>query len=154
MSTALPAEHPLWLAVTLPPDPRMALVVRDLAARIARQVGCEGDDADAFGGILVEAVTQAIAHAGESGGAIRVEVLFRIDGAAFEVTLLLRADDERTEAALAATEPQAIWPVDVLSQLTGRFEIWRDSEGCRCRVTRPLSTMGVKDRPERAGSGC
>jgi len=58
------------------------------------------------------------------------------------VTLLLRGADDRGVAALAALEPSAVWPVDVLKSVTDRFEISRDPQGSRCRVTRPLAGRG------------
>ena len=138
MLTVLPVEQPYWFSLRMPADPRMAPVVRDLAAKIARQVGCAGDEADALGAALVEAVSHAIERGGDGRGGTHVEILFRIDLSAFEVTLLLRGDDDRAVAALAEAEPETIWPVDVLRRITGRFEISRDPQGSRCRVTRPV----------------
>ena len=56
---------------------------------------------------------------------------------AFEVTLLLDGDGDGGAAASSGLEPAAVWPVDVLREVTDRFEISRDPQGIRCRVTRP-----------------
>lgn len=137
MLTVWPVERPFWFSLAMPADARVAPVVRELTVRIARQVGCAGDAADALGGTLVEAVSHAIER-GSGGGGTHIEVLFRIDLSAFEVTLLLKGDDDRALAALAAADPETVWPVDALRRITGRFEISRDPQGSRCRVTRPV----------------
>jgi hypothetical protein len=139
MDSVLPVEQPFWFSITMAADVRLASVLRDLVVRIGRQVGCACGDADQFGATLVDAVSQAIAHGQSSGARARVEAVFRVGLAAFEVTLLLEGVDERGVAALAALEPTAVWPVDVLKRVTDRFEISRDPRGARCRVTRPLA---------------
>lgn len=138
VDSMLPVEQPFWFSITMPADVRLAPVLRDLCMRIGRQVGCACEDADRFGATLVDAVSQAIAHGEPAGAGARVEAVFRVGPSAFEVTLLLKGRDDRGAAALAALEPAAVWPIDVLKRVTDRFEISRDPEGSRCRVTRPL----------------
>jgi hypothetical protein len=139
MDSVLPVEQPFWFSITMGADVRLAPVLRDLSVRIARQVGCASEDADKFGATLVDAVSQAIEHGRPAGEGARVEAVFRVGLSAFEVTLLLKGGDDRGEAALAALEPASVWPVDVLKRVTDRFEISRDPQGSRCRVTRPLA---------------
>ena len=142
MDSVLPVEQPFWFSITMAADVCLVPVLRDLSVRIARQVGCAAGDADRFGATLVDAVSQAIERGLAAGGAARVEAVFRVGVSAFEVTLLLRGADDRGVAALAALEPSAVWPVDVLKSVTDRFEISRDPQGSRCRVTRPLAGRG------------
>ena len=137
MDSVLPVEQPFWFSITMAADVRIASVLRDIVVRIGRQLGCACEDADLFGATLVDAVSQAIVHGQPSGA--RLEAVFRVGMAAFEVTLLLKAGDDRGVAALAALEPTSVWPVDVLKRVTDRFEISRDPQGARCRVTRPLA---------------
>ncbi len=139
MTTVLPVEQPFWFSIAMQADVRLAPVLQDLSARIARQVGCASDDASCVGSALVEAVSHAIERSRAAGQAARVEVVFRVSFSAFEVTLLLKGQNERSASALAALDPGAIWPADVLKRITDRFEISRDPQGSRCRVTRPMA---------------
>jgi hypothetical protein len=138
MSIVLPVEQPFWFSITMAADLRAVPVLRDLSVRIARQVGCAGEDANRFGATLVDAVSQAIERGAAGEAATRVTAVFRVSLSAFEVTLLLAGSDDRGTAVLAALEPASIWPVDVLKKVTDRFEISRDPQGSRCRVTRPI----------------
>jgi anti-sigma regulatory factor (Ser/Thr protein kinase) len=143
MDSVLPVEQPFWFSITMGADVRLAPVLRDLSARIARQVGCVDEDADRFGTTLVKAVSQAIEHGHPAGEGTRIEAVFRVGLSAFEVTLLLKGGSDRGVAALAALEPTAVWPVEVLKCITDRFEISRDPQGSRCRVTRPLAARAA-----------
>jgi hypothetical protein len=135
MSIVLPVEQPFWFSITMAADLRVVPVLRDLSVRIARQVGCAGEDANRFGATLVDAVSQAVERGAAGESATRVAAVFRVSPSAFEVTLLLAGKDSRAAAAL---EPASIWPVDVLKKVTDRFEISRDPQGSRCRVTRSI----------------
>lgn len=139
MDSVLPVEQPFWFSITMAADVRLAPVLRVLCVRIGRQVGCACEDADRFGATLVDAVSEAIARGQTVGAGARVEAIFRVGPSAFEVTLLLKGGDDRGVAALAALEPTDVWPVDVLKRVADRFEISRDPQGSRCRVTRPLA---------------
>jgi hypothetical protein len=139
MDKVLPVERPFWFSITMPADPRLAPVLRDLSVRIARQVGCAGENADRFGATLAEAVSQAIGRGQMDPGGAHVEARFRVNLSAFEVTLLLKADDERAAAALAGADPARVWSRDALEGVTDRFEVSRVPDGIRCRVTRVLS---------------
>ncbi len=139
MTTVLPVEQPFWFSITMQADVRLAPVLHDLSTRIARQVGCASGDSDCVGSTLVEAVSHAIERGRATGHAARVEAVFRVSFAAFEVTLLLKGQDDRAASALAALDPAAVWPAEVLKRVTDRFEISRDPHGARCRVTRPIA---------------
>ena len=139
MTSVFPVEHPFWFSVVLPADPRMLFVLRDLSGRIGRQVGCAPEDADSFGGALVDAVTRAIERGAPDRRGARVEVVFRVRLSAFEVAIWLKGNDDHAAAALASLDPEAVWPVEILKKITDRFEISRDPEGSRCSVTRPIS---------------
>jgi anti-sigma regulatory factor (Ser/Thr protein kinase) len=139
MDSVLPVEQPFWFSITIAAEVRLTALLRDLSVRIARQVGCVDEDADRFGSTLVKAVSQAIEHGHPAAEGACVEVVFRVGQSAFEVTLLLKGGSVRGVAALAALEPETVWPVDVLKCMTDRFEISRDPQGSRCRVTRPLA---------------
>ena len=136
MHKVLPVEAPFWFSITTPADPRQAPVLHDLAVRIARQVGCTEEHAGEFGLRLAETVATAIerAHTGPAG--VRLKARFRVHLSAFEVTLLLAGTSERGVAALAALDPAAVWPGEALRGATDGFEVSRDPDGIRCRVTR------------------
>jgi hypothetical protein len=138
MNTVLPVEQPFWFSITMRADLRLVPVLHEIAARIARQVGCAREDADCFGATLIDAVSQAVERGQARQGSARVEAVFRVTPSAFDVTLLLTGRDDTSTAALAALEPAAVWPVDVLRRVTDRFEISRDPKGSRCRVTRGI----------------
>ena len=138
MNKVLPVEQPFWFTITMPADPRLAPIFRDLAIRIARQVGCAGEPADRFGATLAAAVERATRRDRAAGEQSHIEAVFRVNLSAFEVTLLLKGDDAEARAALAASDPGGIWPADLLEGVTDRFEVSRDPDGVRCRVTRAL----------------
>src|SRR5512139_2021891 len=104
MNTVLPVEQPFWFSITMRADARLVPVLRDLSVRLARQVGCQGDDADCFGSTLVDAVAQAIERSRTGEGMAGVEAVFRVSLSAFEVTLVLRGYDDRGAAALASLD--------------------------------------------------
>jgi len=143
MDKVLPVEQPFWFTIAMPADPRLAPVLRDLAVRIARQVGCAGEHADRFGATLAEAVARAVVRGRTTRGGAHVEARFRVNLSAFEVTLLLTGDDDEAAAALAAGDPGMIWSSDILEEATDRFEVSRDPDGIRCRMTRVLPKTRV-----------
>jgi hypothetical protein len=140
MNTVLPVEQPFWFSITMQADLRLVPVLREIAARIARQVGCAREEADGFSTTLIDAVSRAVEREQAREGSARVEAVFRVTSSAFDVTLLLTGRDDRSTAALAALEPAAVWPVEVLRRVTDRFEISRDPRGSRCRVTRGIGS--------------
>lgn len=139
MERVLPVERPFWFSITMPPDPRLAPVLRDLSVRIARQVGCAGEDATRFGATLAEAVARAFGRVQTGVGGVHIEARFRVNPSAFDVTLLVKGDDEGATAALAGIDPARIWSDDALKGISDHFEVSRDPDGIRCRVTRAFS---------------
>lgn len=136
MDKVLPVEEPFWFSVAMPADPRQAPVLRDLSVRLARQVGCANENADAFGLTLAEAAARAIERADTGPAGARLEARFRVSPSAFEVTLVLTGTSEGGLATLAALDPAAVWSGAALRGATDGFEVSREPDGIRCRVTR------------------
>jgi hypothetical protein len=79
---AAPGHTEFELNVSIPPDPRFAETVRELAVHAAKQAGCSEARAHAFGREVEEATRGYIEHGGGDAG---VPLVFRRAAGPIEV---------------------------------------------------------------------
>jgi hypothetical protein len=88
----------LWFAVAIPRDERFVETVCALAARIAWCCGYEPADAQQMGSTVADAVRKALLWPPEAGTSGGIDVQFRTDAAALEVTISCAGQGDGAEA--------------------------------------------------------
>jgi hypothetical protein len=105
------------LNVSLPPDGRFVLTLRELAVHAARYAGCRGHDANAFGAVVERVARECVAFQSAS-----IEVVVRRGDGPVEVLI----DCERQPTEMIVTEPHV------------SVEWTRDRGRPVCRVARAM----------------
>lgn len=126
MMTGAKETVPVRLDFTIPGDRRFCQTLRVLCVRIAEYVGYPGDQAEAIGGAIDEAVCQ-MAFPALAEGYGSVGTRFQQGDQCLEVTVSYPSEHAVTDA-----------PLEVVRQVMDTVEVGRHGGRAYCRMTRRL----------------